>query len=137
MWGEAMTMLETSGPSGRIMGNGKPARGRPIARRQTGDVLRTVGLRDRMHPHDISAFLYLDKDAFDCMADAERTGNAEAASSFSGYAGNTVHGPFSLPDGIVGIVDMTPAMRGANQHHIITDPALPDDYRRDPRPAGS
>lgn len=83
-------------------------------RTDTAAALRLAGLREKIHPRDAVAFIYPGRAYFDASARRDREIHR-----------NDVHGPFETADGLLGIVDIRPAVREAGI--LATDPAMPDD----------
>jgi hypothetical protein len=114
-------MFRTSEPSGRIMSNGQPARGRPVSRDQIPAALRSAGLENTA-VEDVVAFIYPDLESFASTMEAERISSAEQEAC--GSLGNVVHGPFVTEDGILGFIDMTLAGKAGQLQR------LADEVRR-------
>ena len=76
-------------------------------------VLRSLGLRDQIHPDDAWAFAYPDRES--CEASAKRDRE---------IYGNDVLGPYETEAGFVSVVDIRPQL--LKQVGRVTDPSLPD-----------
>ena len=77
-------------------------------------MLRAVGLRGEIHPHDAFAFAFPDRES--CLASAQRDRDNH---------GNDVHGPWETEAGFVSVVDIRPQLAAMGGKP--TDPSRPDD----------
>jgi hypothetical protein len=76
------------------------------------EALRMTGKRSEVHPNDVAAFVHRSQESFEAFAASNRQHN-----------GFETYGPLECGHGVLGIVDMRPALP------IPTDPALPDPSR--------
>jgi hypothetical protein len=86
----------------------------------TARVIRHLGLRDRVHPHDAVAFSYPAMDVYEASAKRDRE-----------IHGNEVFGPYETEAGIVAVVSLRPQL--LRQGHPVADPAEPDHDGREPQ----
>lgn len=98
------------------------AHGRPVLA-GAGDALRLLGLRDRVHPLDVIAFVYRDQAA----ADAWAASNAD-------HYGHPCLGTIPVDGGVLGVLDLRPAL--AREGVGPKDPAEPDLPLPKARPPG-
>jgi hypothetical protein len=82
-----------------------------------GAALRLLGLRDRVHPIDVVAFAYRDQAA----ADAYAASNAE-------HHGLASLGTAPCDGGVVGVLDLRPALAEYGRSYEPADPRKPDHW---------
>ena len=108
------TAGEMRGRARLIAEHGAP---RPLFPPKYGEVLRLFGLRQFVHPHDVTIFVYGDQAAADAWAKA----NLE-------HYGHPSLGRMVGGDEIIGVTDLRPSLASHGCEPI--DPLLPDDWRR-------
>lgn len=124
--GTVIAGMRVQEPSGN-RSDGIRRRGRKVDYGGTGKALRIAGLRDLLHPHDAVAIIYPDLDYFNKSARLDRT--PESATDLNH---NEVYGPYPVDGGLLGIVDMRPALRWGREQNRRECPDLPADPSTNP-----
>ena len=81
-----------------------------------GEALRLIGKRDEVHPRDVIACVYQGDEAVDAFLDVNHR-----------HEGMVSIGRVTVEDGVLAVTDLRPQLRRMGS--MVTDPALPDDYR--------